>query len=263
MKRKRRKAPVSTLRTRLARRMRDHDEWDGLDGFADDNGAEPFFLTAAFRRMHRFLALKIAVALAVLLLAGLLYRGDYDWGEPVIDGLRFATSWDLDLNLVADQAVPAFRAVWNHWELPGEQTGPGVTSPPLLPLEEGSLRSGFGLRLDPVSGREEMHYGIDLAAPEGTPVRAIIDGQVRGISGEAGAVTVLLDHGAGWETLYRGLAGTPVEEGEAVKQGGLLGRLGEAVLWNSPHLHFELRYRGRPVAPPPEWLEPYVEEPKI
>lgn len=253
MKYRRRKAPVSTLRTRLGERIRDRerDSWDRSGEYNPERPAEPFFLAALFQRMHRYLIIKITVAVVVVFVASLLHRGGYAWGRPLIDGLQFVTSWDMDLSAVPG-AIPAFRATWEEWELPFLDPA-GETGLAAAPLD-GKLKSGFGLCSVPARQQEQMHYGIDLAAPEAAPVRAVLEGRVREILVQEGVATVVLDHHASWQTLYRGLARVEVKEGDTVTQGGLLGTLGTPTLYEQSHLHFELRWNGRPVAPPVEWV---------
>ncbi len=262
MRRRRRRAPASTLRASLAQRMREKDEWSsGVFDYDDgERTAAPFFLVALLQQMHRYLLVKIAVAVVVVLVAALLYSGNYAWGRPLLEALQFVVSWDMDLEALARQAAPAFRTVWNNWDYTGankEEKSDMV----LLPLN-GNLISGYGMRLDPRSGREQMHYGIDLGAPEGTPVLAVLDGVVLRVevahdSGENAAI--LLEHDGGWQTFYRGLGVVAVKEGDTLKAGAQLGFLGSASLWDTPHLHFELRHDGRPVEPAPQWLEQYRE----
>ena len=113
------------------------------------------------------------------------------------------------------------------------------------------LKSGFGLRMDSKAGREQMHYGIDLAAPEGSVVRALLEGRVEQvISGKDGSVTVVIACEPDWTMIYRGIVAAGVKEGETIAQGAQLGSLGRPQCYELPHLHFELRSGGRPVAPP-------------
>ncbi len=258
MKRRRRKAPASTLRASLGRRLRDKEEWGGAssDYYDRDHPVEPFFLTALLQRMHRYLLIKVTAAVVVVLLAGILHSGGYAWSKPILETIQFITSWDLELDSITDSAVPAFRTIWNNLD-PISKPG-DVTDPLLLPLD-GQLVSDYGLRAHPQTGREQMHYGIDLSAPEGTPVLAVLDGIVLEVSESGGVITVILEHDGGWQTLYRGLSAAAVREGEAVEIGCRLGALGAASFWSSPHLHFELRREGRPVPPDAQWLEQYSE----
>jgi murein DD-endopeptidase MepM/ murein hydrolase activator NlpD len=256
MKRRRRKAPASTLRASLGRRMREKEEWGGTLDYNHDREAEPFFLVTLLQRTHRYLLIKVTAAVVVVLLAGILYSGGYAWSKPILETLHFIASWDLEMEALTNRAIPAFRTLWNHWD---PVSNPEETAELIALPMDGQLISPYGLRGDPKTGREQMHYGIDLAAPEGTVVAAVLDGLVRQVRESGGIITVILDHEGGWQTLYRGLSEAAVKDGETVKTGDQLGVLGPASLWSTPHLHFELRLDGRPVAPAEGWLEQYRE----
>jgi murein DD-endopeptidase MepM/ murein hydrolase activator NlpD len=103
--------------------------------------------------------------------------------------------------------------------------------------------SPFGWRLHPILGSWIMHSGRDLAAPEGTPVVAALSGRVVS-SGDAGGygLAVELEHGNPLRrTLYGHLSELYVKEGDSVRQGEVIGRVGSTGLSTGPHLHFELR----------------------
>ncbi|MEB3259071.1 MAG: M23 family metallopeptidase [Cyanobacteriota bacterium] len=103
--------------------------------------------------------------------------------------------------------------------------------------------SPFGWRLHPILGTWIMHSGRDFAAPEGTPVVAALSGRVVS-SGEAGGygLAVELEHGQPLRrTLYGHLSEIYVREGDSVRQGEVIGRVGSTGLSTGPHLHFELR----------------------
>ena len=238
IRRRRRRAPVSTLRASLSRRVRQKDDWGEFREFEPEEGARSFLPLAVLRGMHRYLTIKITVAVVVVLAAALLYRGGYSWGEPVLNALQYVTTAEPEWSSLIERTVPAFRNALGDWELPVIAPAEEPEGEALLPLP-GRLVSGYGLRSAPAGGGEEMHYGIDLTAPPGTAVQALIGGVVREcVSGEAGD-TVLLDHEDKWQTLYRGLTAVQVKVGDAVSAGQTLGSLGEPCLWDQPHLHFE------------------------
>jgi len=115
--------------------------------------------------------------------------------------------------------------------------------------------------LHPVLGEVRAHLGVDYRAPIGAPVVAVEDGIVvsAGWSGGAGRM-VHLRHPNGYETEYLHLSTVAVRDGERVRQGDLIVRVGATGLATGPHLDYRLRHDGvfvNPVAatramPPPE-----------
>ena len=127
----------------------------------------------------------------------------------------------------------------------------------------------WGWRYSQRRGAWRMHTGVDLAADEGTPVLAASAGRVLLVESISGyGTTVLLDHGAGWQTLYAHLLSTSVATGQRLNQGEVLGAVGMTGSASGPHLHFELRRRGPsllaldptphlpPLLPPPALIQP-------
>lgn len=117
------------------------------------------------------------------------------------------------------------------------------------PLLESRLTSQYGKRLDPFTNKSTFHGGIDLAAPEGTPVYASADGVVSFL-GERGGYgnLIVLQHDLGYETRYGHLSGFPkkvsggkLETGTAVRKGELIGHVGHTGRATGNHLHFEVR----------------------
>ncbi len=92
-----------------------------------------------------------------------------------------------------------------------------------------------------------VHTGIDLAAPQGTPIYAAKAGVVTaaGWSRVGYGYHVKLNHGGGVETVYAHMSRIAVRSGQHVKQGGLLGYVGRTGFATGPHLHFEVRIGGK------------------
>ena len=114
----------------------------------------------------------------------------------------------------------------------------------------GPMASPYGYRIHPILKRKILHSGIDIAAPNGTPINApaagevIYDGWLRGY----GRVLVL-NHGRGFSTLYAHLSASLVKEGQEVKNGAVIARVGKTGNVTGPHLHFEVRVYGTPDNP--------------
>lgn len=126
-----------------------------------------------------------------------------------------------------------------------------VAAPRGRPLEAWSrISSPFGYRRHPITGRPDMHSGVDLVAPEGAPVFAAATGLVA-FAGERGGYgrLVVVAHACGFETRYAHLSEVSVSEGDVVATGAALGAVGATGRVTGPHLHYEIRVDGRPVNP--------------
>ena len=120
------------------------------------------------------------------------------------------------------------------------------------PLTEYEVNSGFGYRRDPIRRRGALHTGMDLGSTRNAPIQATAPGVVTeaGRSGAYG-IMVVIDHGLGIETRYAHLSRALVNVGDKVAVGrtiGIMGRTGRAT---GPHLHYEIRFDGRPLNPRP------------
>lgn len=112
---------------------------------------------------------------------------------------------------------------------------------------DGSVVSGFGMRW----GR--MHEGIDIAAPAGTPIRAVASGSVVLLQYEAESGGygnfACIDHGGGLQTCYAHQSSFAVGSGQSVSQGDVIGYVGCTGHCFGDHLHFEVRIGGAPTDP--------------
>lgn len=122
-------------------------------------------------------------------------------------------------------------------------------TPSLLPAK-GWKTSGFGFRVDPYTGLQQMHNGRDISANIGAPVVATGDGQVvwAGPQGAYGNV-IMIDHGHNLTSLYAHLSEMSVAVGDFVERGRLIGKVGNTGRSTGPHLHYEVRVGGVPQDP--------------
>lgn len=113
------------------------------------------------------------------------------------------------------------------------------------PMTEGTVSSGFGERW----GRP--HKGIDIAAPEGTPIFAAADGEVVFAEASEGGYgkLVIIDHAGGCLTVYAHNSRILVDEGQTVRQGAAIAEVGSTGRSTGPHLHFEVRIDANAVDP--------------
>lgn len=113
------------------------------------------------------------------------------------------------------------------------------------------ITSTFGTRVDPIYGTYKRHEGMDFAAKKGTPVYVTGDGVVESVKyqfrGYGNMVTV--DHGFGYKTRYAHLQAANVVDGMKVTRGTRIGSVGSTGKSTGPHLHYEVRYRGKAVNP--------------
>lgn len=94
------------------------------------------------------------------------------------------------------------------------------------------------------------HAGVDIAAPIGTSIVAPIDGTISFVGRKGGyGLTVIVEHGDGIATLYGHTSEVFVEEGQSVKKGQLISKVGSSGRSTGPHLHYEVRMEGSPVNP--------------
>lgn len=118
----------------------------------------------------------------------------------------------------------------------------------VLPVK-GTLTSAFGERLSPTTGEPGFHYGVDIAADEGTPIAAFADGTVRQVAESDYGKYLIVDHADGFSTLYAHCSSISAAEGDKVKRGEEIARVGQTGNATGPHLHLELWKNGAALDP--------------
>jgi murein DD-endopeptidase MepM/ murein hydrolase activator NlpD len=109
---------------------------------------------------------------------------------------------------------------------------------------KGVLYRGFGVK------QGQRHDGIDLSAPEGTPVRAAAAGEVIYVGTQSGyGLIVIVRHAGGLITLYAHNSEVLVKDGDRVDAGTPVAKVGQTGRTSGPHLHFEVRDGTRPRDP--------------
>ena len=122
--------------------------------------------------------------------------------------------------------------------------------PTLSPIVEGWFSSNFGYRIDPFTGQQTFHEGIDFPADTGTPVVAAASGKVveAGYQPQYGKI-IAIDHGNGLVSRYAHASEVYVNEGDLVVRGQRVASVGSTGRSTGPHLHFEVRLNGVPQNP--------------
>ncbi|MDO4665722.1 MAG: M23 family metallopeptidase [Actinomycetaceae bacterium] len=133
----------------------------------------------------------------------------------------------------------------------------------VMPLPENSFvyASPFGARYHPIFHTMKVHEGVDMAAPQGTPVFAIADGEVTEVGPNGGGGNTIyikhtLKNGETFSSGYLHLldGSMRVKVGDKVKAGQVIANVGSTGNSTGPHLHFEIRPNKDPIDPVP-WLK--------
>jgi murein DD-endopeptidase MepM/ murein hydrolase activator NlpD len=123
------------------------------------------------------------------------------------------------------------------------------STPTIWPVK-GLVTAGYGFRTSPFTGQREMHEGLDVAAPHGTPVVATADGVVS-FTGPLSAFgnVVFINHGHGFTTFYAHNTSIRAKEGQTVKRGEVIAYVGATGRATGPHVHYEVQVNGTTVNP--------------
>ncbi len=131
----------------------------------------------------------------------------------------------------------------------GEKPTPTVTNaniPSGKPCDYRRISSPFGERVHPVYGRRHFHKGVDLAAPNGTPIYATADGVVAFAGTCKGyGKFIKINHQNGYKTGYAHMSRMVVKTNAKVKKGDLIGYVGSTGTSTGNHLHYEVYYQDK------------------
>lgn len=162
-----------------------------------------------------------------------------------VNNLTDADQLTAGREMIIPGATPSVAPAANWHKPAGWDMLPGWNAVAALPLNElawpvaGRVSSPFGMRAD------RPHEGVDIAADEGAPIRAVKAGRVifagpRGTYGNA----VIIDHGNGLQTLYAHACQVLVRPGQAVNAGDVIALVGSTGRSTGPHLHMEVLLNG-------------------
>lgn len=199
-----------------------------------------------------------------------IYSWDVDFQRDIRKGDRFEIFYDQKLdedgNLIDTGDIKYAKLTLSGREIPiyrftmadgrtdyFKEDGKSIRRALLkTPIDGARLTSGYGMRHHPILGYSKMHKGVDFAAPVGTPIYAAGDGVIerRGRWGGYGNY-IRIRHNNGLKTAYAHLKGFKSGQGVGtrVKQGEVIGYLGNTGRSTGPHLHYEIMENGRQVNP--------------
>jgi len=120
------------------------------------------------------------------------------------------------------------------------------------PINGARLSSGFGMRKHPILGYNKKHQGVDFAAPSGTPIMAAGTGHIEFVGNNGGAGKYIrIKHLNGYKTSYSHLSkyASGIQKNVKVRQGQVIGYVGNTGLSTGPHLHYEVIFNGKRINP--------------
>jgi murein DD-endopeptidase MepM/ murein hydrolase activator NlpD len=124
-----------------------------------------------------------------------------------------------------------------------------ASTPTVWPVR-GLITAGYGYRVSPFTGQREMHEGLDIAAPHGTPILATANGVISFVGSLAAfGNVVFINHGHGFTTFYAHTSSIRVKEGQQVKRGQMVASVGTSGRTTGPHVHYEVQVNGATVNP--------------
>ncbi len=163
--------------------------------------------------------------------------------DPSISENLFEVSYDLNqlerrARLLSSSLAEATDSVLAHRDLL-------ESTPSILPTP-GWLSSSYSeSRMHPIHNRPLPHPGIDISAPKGTSIYAAAKGRVIRAGWVVGyGLTIEIDHGFGYVTLYGHASELVASQDEEVQRGDVIARVGSTGIATSPHLHYEVRVQG-------------------
>ena len=163
--------------------------------------------------------------------------------DPSISENLFEVSYDLNqlerrARLLSSSLEEATDSLLAHRDLL-------ESTPSILPTP-GWLSSSYSeSRMHPIHNRPLPHPGVDISAPKGTSIYAAAKGKVIKAGWIVGCgLTIEIDHGFGYVTLYGHASELVASQGEEVQRGDVIARVGSTGIATSPHLHYEVRVQG-------------------
>jgi len=200
---------------------------------------------------------RIFTALFILMVFLALKQTANPWGAGARDAVKNVLTTEWNYQPVFERVVQfGLQLASTDWSLLSSpqpvisRNGQPAALENLQVPVSGTVVRNYGMVTDPIDNMERFHPGIDIAAPVGSPVKAVRDGTVQrlGDSPVLGKY-LLIEHTAGAFSFYGELARMTVEEGQAVKAGQIIGEVGTTGDISGGGLHFEMRENNKLVDP--------------
>ena len=173
-----------------------------------------------------------------------VYEELYSNGEKVRDGAVLAAEFTNNNNVHRAVRYTGSDGRSDYYNANGQNLRKAFLR---TPVDVSRVSSGFGVRFHPILNSIKAHRGVDYAAPIGTPIRVTGDGKIayKGLRNGYGKA-LIIDHGNGYQTLYAHLSQfrSDLKAGSTVKQGQVVGYVGQSGLATGPHLHYEFQVNG-------------------
>ncbi len=119
-----------------------------------------------------------------------------------------------------------------------------------MPVENAVVTDVFGSRVNPVTGKNENHKGLDLGVPAGTSALAVKSGEVTDSAySDSYGWWVRYRTYDNYDILYAHLSRVIADKGQKIKQGDVLAYTGSTGQATGPHLHWEIMYEGKNIDP--------------
>ncbi|MHB1391946.1 MAG: M23 family metallopeptidase [Clostridia bacterium] len=172
--------------------------------------------------------------------------------NTITEGIKTTINWNMNFS----KALGTFSNIKNI--IPEAKKDLGVTgevqesfedNPSFIMPVEGEITSEYGERVHPVFKTVKMHTGIDIDSKIGTPIKSSTAGQVLMVGEDAINGKYVRVKIGSYEVVYAHCYKISVKEGQSVKQGDILGEVGDTGVVSGPHLHFEVQENGTAVNP--------------
>ncbi|MEN6617172.1 MAG: M23 family metallopeptidase [Syntrophorhabdus sp.] len=171
--------------------------------------------------------------------------------EKIIQQADFGGTGSIDMEAIKKEMKSTLESVIEIKNYISSQHDIYMATPRGAPMK-GSISSYFGMRDHPVTGVRAMHTGLDIRAPESSPVVATADGIVGYSASSSGnGNMIVIEHGQGYATAYAHLKENFVSVGQVIKKGQRIAASGSTGTSTGPHLHYEVWKNGKQLNPLP------------